>query len=277
MTLRLALLLLLLVNGILLAANLGVFGPDIPSGWFESEREPERMRRQIRTEDIRLLDPASASAPAAPKAAPASAPASAPAASSPAAAAASAPAAASAASDASPTALATTDASAPANCMELGGLTEAQATRGTDQLRQLAGVQVERVTRQDDVRWWVHMPARGTRDDADRKVAELKRRNVADSAIVQEGGGFVVSLGLFRDKGRAQQRLDDLRTRDVRTAVLTETHRNTSRAWLRITASGDAAPDLATQLATLKTRLGADELRACATAPAAATLAAAAH
>lgn len=66
MTLRLALLLLLLVNGILLAANLGVFGPDIPSGWFESEREPERMRRQIRTEDIRLLDPASASAPAAP-------------------------------------------------------------------------------------------------------------------------------------------------------------------------------------------------------------------
>ncbi|ATJ87419.1 SPOR domain-containing protein [Ralstonia solanacearum] len=273
MTLRLALLLLLLVNGILLAANLGVFGPDIPSGWFESEREPERMRRQIRTEDIRLLDPASASAPAAPKAAPASAPA----ASSPAAAAASAPAAPSAASDASPTALATTDASAPANCMELGGLTEAQATRGTDQLRQLAGVQVERVTRQDDVRWWVHMPARGTRDDADRKVAELKRRNVADSAIVQEGGGFVVSLGLFRDKGRAQQRLDDLRTRDVRTAVLTETHRNTSRAWLRITASGDAAPDLATQLATLKTRLGAEELRACAAAPAAATLAAAAH
>ncbi len=75
MTLRLALLLLLLVNGILLAANLGVFGPDIPSAWFESEREPERMRRQIRTEDIRLLDPASASAPAAPKAAPASAPA----------------------------------------------------------------------------------------------------------------------------------------------------------------------------------------------------------
>ncbi len=161
--------------------------------------------------------------------------------------------------------------------MELGGLTEAQATRGTDQLRQLAGVQVERVTRQDDIRWWVHMPARGTRDDADRKVAELKRRNVADSAIVQEGGGFVVSLGLFRDKGRAQQRLDDLRTRDVRTAVLTETHRNTSRAWLRITASGDAAPDLGAQLATLKTRLGAEELRACAAAPAAATLAAAAH
>ncbi len=275
MTLRLALLLLLLVNGVLLAANLGVFGPDIPSAWFESEREPERMGRQIRTEDIHLLEPSSTASPVAPKAAPAPTPASTPAASSPAAAAASTPAAA---SDASPaierTALATTDGSPAANCMELGGLTEAQATRGADQLRQLAGVQVERVTRQDDVRWWVHMPARETRDDADRKVTELKRRNVADSAIVQEGSGFVVSLGLFRDKGRAQQRLDDLRAHDVRTAVLTETRRSASRAWLRVTASGDAAPDLGTQLATLKTRLGAEELRACA-APPAATLAAA--
>ncbi|MHA6847187.1 SPOR domain-containing protein [Ralstonia syzygii] len=260
MTLRLALLLLLLANGVLLAANLGVFGPDVPSGWFESEREPERMRRQIRTEDIRLLGPAPASTPAASKAPPAAA-------SSP-----------TAASDASPaierTALATADGNAAANCMELGGLTEAQATRGADQLRQLAGVQVERVTRQDEVRWWVRMPARETREDADRKVTELKRRSVTDSAIVQEAGGFVVSLGLFRDKGRAQQRLDDLRAHDVRSAILTETHRNASSAWLRVTASSDAAPDLGAQLATLKTRLGAEELRACA-APPTATIAAA--
>ena len=60
MTLRLALLLLLLVNGVLLAANTGVFGPDVSQAWFESEREPERMRRQIRTEDIRILEPAPA-------------------------------------------------------------------------------------------------------------------------------------------------------------------------------------------------------------------------
>ena len=50
MTLRLALLLLLLVNGVLLAANTGVFGPEVSKAWFESEREPDRMRRQIRTE-----------------------------------------------------------------------------------------------------------------------------------------------------------------------------------------------------------------------------------
>ncbi|MFX8137487.1 SPOR domain-containing protein, partial [Acinetobacter baumannii] len=83
------------------------------------------------------------------------------------------------------------------------------AAKGVDQLKQVAGVQVERITRQEDNRWWVHMPARDTRDDAERKVAELKRRNVADSAIVQEGNTFVVSLGLFRDKERAQQLLDE--------------------------------------------------------------------
>lgn len=254
MTLRLALLLLLLVNGVLLAANTGVFGPDVSSAWFESEREPERMRRQIRTEAIRILEPAPASGAAA-----------------------SAPAATGASADTKATiertALSTTSTSDDAgSCTELGGLTDAQATRGLDQLKQLAGVQVERISRPEDNRWWVHMPARDTREDAERKVAELKRRNVSDSAIVQEGNSFVVSLGLFRDKERAQQRLDDVRAKDVRTAVLTETRRNGSRTWLRITAPADAASSVAAQLASLKKSLGADEMRACS-APAAAVTA----
>ncbi len=248
MTLRLALLLLLLVNGVLLAANVGVFGPDVPSAWFESEREPERMRRQIRTEDIRILEPAPASG-----ASGASAPATAPA---------STPAASAAQASIERTALSTADSVGA--CTELGGLTDAQATRGLDQLKQLAGVEVERITRQEDSRWWVHMPARDTREDAERKVGELKRRNVSDSAIVQEGNGFVVSLGLFRDKERAQQRLDDLRAKDVRTAVLTETRRSAARTWLRVTASANAASAVATQLVSLKKSLGADDLRACA-------------
>jgi hypothetical protein len=259
MTLRLALLLLLLVNGALLAANLGVFGPDVPSAWFESEREPDRMRRQIRTEEIRILEPAPAAKSIAPPAAPA----------------APSPAASGATtSDAKPgierTALAAADSTSGSTCMELGGLSDTQASHGVDQLRQLTGVMVERVTRQDDVRWWVHMPARDTREDADRKVAELKRRNVGDSGIVQEGNAFVVSLGLFRDKDRAQQRLDDLRAKDVRTAVLTETRRSAPRTWLRITAPADAS-GVAAQLAMLKKSLGAEELHACAAPAAAAT------
>ncbi|MEV8470378.1 SPOR domain-containing protein [Ralstonia sp. UNC404CL21Col] len=251
MTLRLALLLLLLVNGVLLAANTGVFGPEVSKAWFESEREPDRMRRQIRTEEIRILEPAPASAPAAtvPKSSPAGA----------------APAASGSQANIEPAALTTAGtAESGGSCTELGGLTEAQATRGIDQLKQLAGVQVERITRQEDNRWWVHMPARDTRDDAERKVSELKRRNVADSAIVQEGNTFVVSLGLFRDKERAQQRLDELRAKDVRTAVVTQTRRLGSQTSLRVTTTADAASGVAAQLAALKKTLGAEDLHACA-------------
>lgn len=257
MTLRLALLLLLLVNGVLLAANTGVFGPEVSKAWFESEREPDRMRRQIRTEEIRILEPAPASSPAVPGPAPGSAPES-------------ARAASGAQASVERTALSAADTIAnKGSCTELGGLTEAQATRGLDQIKQLAGVQVERVTRQEDNRWWVHMPARDTRDDAERKVAELKRRNVADSAIVQEGNTFVVSLGLFRDKERAQQLLDELRAKDVRTAVVTQTRRLGSQTTLRVTATADAASGVATQLAALKKTLGAEDLHACAAVTAA--------
>jgi cell division septation protein DedD len=253
MTLRLALLLLLLVNGVLLAANTGVFGPEVSKAWFESEREPDRIRRQIRTEEIRILEPAPASSPAAPKSSPGSA-----------------PAASGAQASVERTALSAAGTIAnEGSCTELGGLTEAQATHGLDQLKQLAGVQVERVTRQEDNRWWVHMPARDTRDDAERKVAELKRRNVADSAIVQEGNTFVVSLGLFRDKERAQQLLDELRAKDVRTAVVTQTRRLGSQTTLRVTATADAASGVATQLAALKKTLSAEDLHACAAVTAA--------
>ncbi|AJW44051.1 SPOR domain-containing protein [Ralstonia mannitolilytica] len=246
MTLRLALLLLLLVNGVLLAANTGVFGPDVSQAWFESEREPERMRRQIRTEDIRILEPAPASSSGVPKSAPA----------------ASAPAASGAQASIERTAVAAADTAG--SCTELIGLTDAQATRGLDQLRPMAGVQVERITRQEDNRWWVHMPARDTREDAERKIAELKRRNVTDSAIVQEGNTFVVSLGLFRDRERAQQLLDELRAKDVRTAVVTQTRRLGAAASLRVTATADAASSVAAELANLKKTLGAEDLRACA-------------
>ncbi|MGT2434377.1 SPOR domain-containing protein [Cupriavidus basilensis] len=212
---------------------------------------PIACARQIRTEEIRILEPAPASAPAAavPKSAPGSQPA------------ASTPAASGPQASIERTALTTaTAADSSGSCTELGGLTEAQATRGIDQLKQLAGVQVERVTRQEDNRWWVHMPARDTRDDADRKVAELKRRNVADSAIVQEGNTFVVSLGLFRDKERAQQRLDELRAKDVRTAVVTQTRRLGSQTSLRVTSTADAASGRRGPTGRAQENLGAEDI-----------------
>ncbi|SOZ34262.1 hypothetical protein [Cupriavidus neocaledonicus] len=66
-SLRIALLLLLSANAVLLAAVLGAFGPQPLSGWFESPREPHRLEQQVRGERMRLQpQPATpASAPAA--------------------------------------------------------------------------------------------------------------------------------------------------------------------------------------------------------------------
>ncbi|SPA36350.1 conserved hypothetical protein; PUTATIVE SIGNAL PEPTIDE PROTEIN (fragment) [Cupriavidus taiwanensis] len=63
-SLRIALLLLLLANAVLLAAVLGAFGAQPLSGWFESPREPHRLEQQVRGERMRLQPPP-ASAPGA--------------------------------------------------------------------------------------------------------------------------------------------------------------------------------------------------------------------
>ncbi|MEM5276327.1 hypothetical protein VSR17_14955 [Cupriavidus taiwanensis] len=53
-SLRIALLLLLIANAVLLAAVLGAFGAQPLSGWFESPREPHRLEQQVRGERMRL-------------------------------------------------------------------------------------------------------------------------------------------------------------------------------------------------------------------------------
>ncbi|SOY39861.1 conserved hypothetical protein; PUTATIVE SIGNAL PEPTIDE PROTEIN (fragment) [Cupriavidus taiwanensis] len=53
-SLRIALLLLLLANAVLLAAVLGAFGAQPLSGWFESPREPHRLEQQVRGERMGL-------------------------------------------------------------------------------------------------------------------------------------------------------------------------------------------------------------------------------
>ncbi|SPA47630.1 hypothetical protein [Cupriavidus taiwanensis] len=56
-SLRIALLLLLFANAVLLAAVLGAFGAQPLSGWFESPREPHRLEQQVRGERMRLQPP----------------------------------------------------------------------------------------------------------------------------------------------------------------------------------------------------------------------------
>ncbi|WP_454751471.1 SPOR domain-containing protein [Cupriavidus necator] len=229
--LRIALLLLLLANVALLAAVLGVFGANPLSGWFETPREPHRLEQQVRGERMRLQPPASA-AEAAPR-------------------------------SGLPATTAGTVTTLAAACMEIGGFSAQAARRAADDLA-AAALRVEAFERQEQVRWWIHLPPQPTRENAERKLAELRRRNVTEYSLVTAGAAeaatYTVSLGLFRERERAERYLDTLRGHGVRTAMLTEAARPLTRQWLRVRNADDAAR---ARIEDMRQRYGAEDVLAC--------------
>ncbi|CAN7157791.1 Sporulation related domain protein [compost metagenome] len=223
---RIVPLLLLLANAMLLGAVLGVFGANPLAGWFETPREPQRLRQQVRGERMRVQAPASA------------------------------PAADAAPRSALPSATL-------AACIEIGGFSAQAARRATEDLA-AAALRVEAFARQEQVRWWVHLPAQPTREHAERKLAELRRRNVTEYSLVTAGTPeattYTVSLGLFREREHAEQYLDSLRGHGVRTAMLTEAARPLTRQWLRVRDADDAAR---ARLEAMRQRYGAEDVLAC--------------
>ncbi|QET03092.1 SPOR domain-containing protein [Cupriavidus pauculus] len=242
--LTVSLLILLVLNAMLLAAASGAFGPEPLAGWMESPREPQRLDQQVRRERMEVV-PASE------------------------------PAAKSGSNGAGTTrgslgvagvAATRLVAAATGVCLEMGGFTAAGARRATEALG--GEVAVEAFEREQQVRWWVHLPAQPTRENADRKLAELRRRNVTDVAVVSTGApdtqqSFTVSLGLFHERERAERYLEMLRGQGVRTALISDAPRAVSRQWLRVRRVDDT---LRARLEEVRQRLGAEDLQACALA-----------
>lgn len=150
------LLILLLVNLWLAAAVAGKFGPEPLAGWAESPREPQRLGQQARVERMQIQPPRAAEAADA-AVAPASSPA--------------APRAA------HPAAISSTARTSADSCMEVGGFTAQNVQRAIEDLKAIAvtaPLPMEQFERSEQVRWWVHLPAQPTRENADRKLAELR-------------------------------------------------------------------------------------------------------
>jgi cell division septation protein DedD len=104
-------------------------------------------------------------------------------------------------------------------CQAWTGLSEQEADALARRLRQ-AGVEAERRRSETPSAWWVRVPPQGSRDQAERRVQELRELGVKDMFIVQEAGQsqYAISLGLFKTEARAQQLLGQLRARGVRNA-----------------------------------------------------------
>lgn len=68
--------------------------------------------------------------------------------------------------------------------------------------------------------WWVFIPPLPGKPEAERKAQELKAMGVDDYFIVQEQGPnrFAISLGVFSTEGAAQEALEDLKGKGVRSA-----------------------------------------------------------
>ncbi|MEQ1596766.1 MAG: hypothetical protein ABL985_16865 [Casimicrobium sp.] len=107
-------------------------------------------------------------------------------------------------------------------CAEWGPLSEADRARAIKLLEPL-GLARTLSTRRVDVpaEHWVYIPPKPNKNAADRALADLKRLNVKDVALIQDPGqwNFAISLGVFRNKDGADARLAEVKKLGVKTAA----------------------------------------------------------
>ncbi len=107
-------------------------------------------------------------------------------------------------------------------CAEWGPLSEADRVRATKLLEPLV-LGRTLLSRRVDVQaeHWVYIPPKTNRPAADRAFADLKRLNVTGGNVVLESGewNFAISLGVFRTKAEADERLAAIRAKGVKTAT----------------------------------------------------------
>lgn len=115
------------------------------------------------------------------------------------------------------------DTRADAVCLEFGPLSQEELARARTAL--VSGVADERVTVTSvmaTANWWVYIPPRRSREQADREVARLKAIGVTEHYVVQDSTEmrFAVSLGIFRTQEAAERFAAGLRERGVRNATV---------------------------------------------------------
>lgn len=105
-------------------------------------------------------------------------------------------------------------------CRQLEGLSNAEAEKLLAIARQ-TGLKAE-LAGGGHSAYVVRIPGLPDRDTADRKAQQLVRLGISEQHVVNEPGGlkFALALGEFADEAQAKARLDALRSRGVRSAVV---------------------------------------------------------
>lgn len=183
---RLAFLVLLLVNLVLLIRELGYLGGQ------ETGREPERLTRQLVPEKLRILStlPADDAAVPSPPLSPL---------------------------PASPLPLIE-----EIGCKRLEGLTAAAAASVRNDLAAVSGWEAHLFPQHEPLAHWVLIPELSSRVVAEKKKTELRQLGIHQGQIVEDVllGPFVVSLGIFRNESLAEEFLQTVMRQGARSARL---------------------------------------------------------
>jgi len=106
-------------------------------------------------------------------------------------------------------------------CLEWGEFSGLDLTRAKAALSALQlGDRLNQYQFEHEIGYWVYIPPLQNKAAVNRKISELKARGVREYFVVQEAGQWrnAISLGVFKTRESAQKFLDDLRTKDVKTA-----------------------------------------------------------
>ncbi len=234
---KLAFLLLVLVNVALLAWQNGVFGH-----FAESGREPERIARQVEPERIRVLserevqvlrERAAAQSRAAAQPAPSA-----------------------------PAAGAGIDLSVAQACVEFGDFIGSDLSRAETALLRL-GLGSRQSARSVEAPGWylVYLPPFKTRAEVDRAVADLKKDGVKDLLVLTDGPlRFGVSLGSFRDPELAKAHVASLTKLGVKSARVSDKPTAVSATRLQMR---ELDAETAQQLAAIAKEFPSQSVRPC--------------
>ena len=139
----------------------------------------------------------------------------------------------------------TDEARARANvCFEWGTFPAQEADKAATALAALGlGTRLNTRTVEETAGWWVFMPPQGGKENADKKVDELRRIGVSDFFVVLDDGPakFSISLGVFRSEDAARSFLANLTAKGVNTARAAQRETRVQKTLFRLTGLDDAA------------------------------------
>lgn len=129
-------------------------------------------------------------------------------------------------------------------CLEWGALSPSDLDRARAAVASFsARAKISERRVEESAAYWVYMPPRASRQEAQVKAAELKRLGIDEFFIVQDEGKFrfAISLGVFRTAEAARAHLDSLRNKGVRTALVGPRDSQVTKVYLQLRDLPEAA------------------------------------